>query len=132
MKRFYSFVVWSPGEVPLPEMGEVLERGQTAFNGFVDDIDAFKNKLSANGVRLIRYNILDDHTPLPKDSLYGGLLQDVHTTGAPQLQSDVLVPIGAENPVVLEGSPPTGPFGGDFLVVGDESEGNGSDSNGPR
>lgn len=57
---FYSFKVWATEEVIFPEHFLVLGEGENIFNTSVEDIEAFRQKLVAAGVRIIEEHCLDD------------------------------------------------------------------------
>jgi hypothetical protein len=63
---FYSFIVISPDEMPLPEHRLYLDRGRNVFNALIEDIDAFKTKLSSGGVNIIQVNRLDVFEKVPR------------------------------------------------------------------
>jgi hypothetical protein len=64
---FYSFIVISPEELPLPEYLLHLDTGRNVFNAAINDIDTFKKRLSDSKVRIIQMNRLDDHKPIPTE-----------------------------------------------------------------
>jgi hypothetical protein len=66
---FYSFIVISPEEVFLPELGKApyrvhLDPGRSVFNARVEDIDEFTAMLEERGVRILQRNSLDEFEPL--------------------------------------------------------------------
>lgn len=61
---FYSFVVWAPDEIPLPRIRVLLERGTNAFNGVIEDVEAFKAHLVSKGCTIVKTCQLDAHTPV--------------------------------------------------------------------
>jgi hypothetical protein len=79
MAQFYSFVVWSPGEVPVPEAMTLLEYGSNTFNVVVKNLDEFKSYLEGQGVKIHQCNSLDEFAeseiPIAYDLLPGEKLQ---------------------------------------------------------
>jgi hypothetical protein len=66
---FYSFIVRSPGEVPLPDYMIYLDHGQNVFNALVEDLDGFKKLLASEGVSVLQVNRLDEYEQVePVDS----------------------------------------------------------------
>lgn len=57
---FYSFIVNSPDEVPLPEYLIYLDPGRNVFNTTVNDLDAFTKRLAEAGVEILQCNRLDE------------------------------------------------------------------------
>jgi hypothetical protein len=70
---FYSFVVWSPGEIPLPTVKVVLERGSNTFNATIDDIESFRFSLLGEDVRIIKECRLDTFETVPPEMALGQL-----------------------------------------------------------
>ncbi len=64
MGGFYSFRVYAPHEVLIMENFVALDEGMNTFNCHVNDIDAFVERLKADGVRIDQMNHLDA-PPLP-------------------------------------------------------------------
>jgi hypothetical protein len=79
---FYSFVVISPEELPLPEYLVHLDTGRNVFNAAVNDIDTFRKRLADAKVRIVQENRLDDHKPIPTEpEPYPDLFADVLPAG---------------------------------------------------
>jgi hypothetical protein len=70
---FYSFVVWSPGEITLPSIRVVLERGCNTFNTTIDDIESFRTGLLGEGIRIIKEYRLDSLETVPPEMAVGQL-----------------------------------------------------------
>lgn len=66
---FYSFIVVAPGEVPLPDYLVYLDTGRNVFNATVNDLDAFKQCLSDEGVQILQVNRLDEFEPVDPTDL---------------------------------------------------------------
>ena len=62
---FYSFVVRSTREVPLPEHLLVIGEGTDTFNATVDNLEAFQERLRLEGVEVLQVHQLDDLEPVP-------------------------------------------------------------------
>jgi len=60
-KRFYSFSVHSPGEIPLEAQRVILEPGLNAFTATLEDVDSFTTMLREEGVTTVQVNCLDEH-----------------------------------------------------------------------
>lgn len=68
---FYSFVVRSNREVPLPEHLLVIGEGLDTFNATVKDLNGFLQKLREEGVEVIKVFQLDGLEAVPPE-LPGG------------------------------------------------------------
>lgn len=58
---FYSFIVMAPDEIPIPEHVIYLDAGRNVFNVMLEDIDAFKQRLTDAGVEILQVNRLDEY-----------------------------------------------------------------------
>jgi hypothetical protein len=61
---FYSFIVVSPEEVPLPEYMVYLDHGRNVFNAVVNDIEQFHRRMDEYGVKVLQVNRLDKYEPI--------------------------------------------------------------------
>ena len=67
---FYSFTVFSPGEVPLEQYRILLERGPNTFNILLKEPpETFVETLVAHGVRIVAQHRLDDFEAVPLPQL---------------------------------------------------------------
>lgn len=66
---YYSFVVDSKMEVPLPEHFVVIGEGRDTFNAVIKDLDAFRDKLRALGVTILQAHQLDELEAVPPTAL---------------------------------------------------------------
>jgi hypothetical protein len=66
---YYSFVVRSERDVPLPEHLLIIGSGLDIFNARVDDLDAFRVKLEAEGVKILEVHQLDGLDPVSPTTL---------------------------------------------------------------
>ena len=80
----YSLVIWTPLEMPLPEHRILLDPGTNAVRLFVDDPGALKERLEAEGARVIQMHCLDNMDPIePEESALDGLLGSGSAPGKP-------------------------------------------------
>lgn len=62
---FYSFVVRSTREVPIPEHLLVIGEGIDTFNAIVENLEVFRERLRLEGVQILQVHQLDEVDPLP-------------------------------------------------------------------
>lgn len=74
--KLYSFVLWSPKEISLPEYLLVLDPGCNAFNLTVEDIEAFKETLTSEGVDITQINELGLEPEVRGKTKYVATLDD--------------------------------------------------------
>lgn len=58
---YYSFKVRSRTEVDLPEHMVTIGEGVDVFSARIDDVEAFQESLSLEGVQVLERHRLDDH-----------------------------------------------------------------------
>ncbi len=61
----YSFVVWTPIEIQVPEKGLLLDPGTNAFNVLIDDVEGLVARFEASGALIKQQNRLDEYEPVP-------------------------------------------------------------------
>ena len=61
---FYSFVVRSDRDIPLPEHLMIIGEGVDTFNAEVPDLTPFLEKLEGLGVEVLQVNKLDGLEPI--------------------------------------------------------------------
>ena len=62
---YYSFVVRSERDIPLPEYLIIIGSGLDMFNAVVEDLPAFRDRLAKEGVRVLEVHQLDGLEPVP-------------------------------------------------------------------
>jgi hypothetical protein len=67
MGGFYSFRLFAPHEVVIPENLVAIDEGMNTFNVFVHDVDSFVERLRAEGCRIDRMHHLDAPPDPPDD-----------------------------------------------------------------
>jgi len=70
----YSFKVFSPGEIDLPQHLMTIGKGLDTFTVTTDDVEGLKTHLSLEGVKVLECNQLDDLAPVqPKPEIRAAL-----------------------------------------------------------
>ncbi len=124
---YYSFVVWAKGEIQLPEVGVVLEKGTNVFNAVLStaQLENLTAKMWVNGARLIKQSRLDGQDPLSTSDI--AMLHDANQVDEIAIvESRLLVADSSEVAGSPEGPTEATAPRGDSPLDRDEPEGDGT------